>query len=367
MRICYLLESSHLSGGVRVVFDQVRALRGLGHEVRVCARFGDHRWYPHPMEIEYLRDLADAPAIAGTDVAIATFWTTVKAAMQLPARMGVHLCQGCEFDCAEFFSFKEAIEAVYGLPVPKLTVGEWLSERIRSRFGAERFTIDCIGEIVDTDLYRPDERAAHPEKDLSGGTVRVLIVGMYQCSFKGVSTALDAVERLRQEGLPLHLTRVSPLPLSPEERTHTAIDTYHERISPLRMAEVYRSADIFLAPSTEAEGFGLPFAEAMASGLPTVASRISSFLSLGPPHDYAYFVPVGDATAMAEGLRRLILDPNLRRRLSRRGPEVVMDRFSAAGVARRLEKTLREMLNRQAREPWANAEHGVRNGEPLNL
>jgi len=318
------------------------------------------------MDVAYVTDLAEPWDDWEPDVAIGTFWKTVEAAMRLPTRQAVHLCQGCEFDCAEFLPFKDAIEAVYRHPLPKLTVGEWLCERIRSHFGADRFPVACIGEIVDTDLYRPDGRTRLTEDAFVNGLAHILIVGMYGCSFKGVSTALDAVEQVRQQGFRIHLTRVSPLPLSREERTHTVIDAYHERISPLKMAEIYRSADIFLAPSTGAEGFGLPFAEALASGLPTVASRIPSFLSLGPPHDYAAFVPVGDATAMAEGLRRVILDPDLRRRLSRRGPEVVMDRFSAAGVARRLERTLREMLNRQAREPWSNAERGARNGEPLN-
>lgn len=349
LRICYLLESSHLSGGVRVVFDQVRALRRLGHEVRVRARFGDHTWYPYPVDIEYVSDLAQPLQDKEPDVAIGTFWTTVEPAMRLGARLAVHLCQGCEFDCAEFLPFKEEIEAVYRHPLPKVTIGEWLSDRIRSYFGRDRFTVDCIGEIVDTDLYRPDKRSGHPEKDFSSGQAHVLIVGMYECSFKGVPIALSAVEQVRQEGFYLHLTRVSPLPLSRKERMHTLIDMYQERISPLKMAEAYRSADIFLAPSTEAEGFGLPFAEALASGLPTVASRISSFLSLGPSHDYACFVPVGDAMAMAEALRRVILDPDLRRQLSRRGPEVVRDRFSAAGVASRLEETLREMLDRRGR------------------
>lgn len=349
LKIFYLLESSDLSGGVRVVLDQVRAMRLRGHEVRVRARFGDHTWYPYPLDIEYVTDLAEPSNDVELDVAIATFWTTVEAAMRLPARLAVHLCQGCEFDCPEFLSFKGNIEAVYRHRLPKLTVGEWLSERIRSRFGADRFPVACIGEIVDTDMYRPDGRKTPTKSALSNSVPHILIVGMFESSAKGVSIALDAVEQLRQQGFRLHLTRVSPLPLSGEERAHTVIDAYHEWISPLKMAEIYRSADIFLAPSTGAEGFGLPFAEAMAIGLPTVASRIPSFLSLGPPHDYAYFVTVGDPTAMAEGLWRLLVDADLREQLGRRGAQVVKGRFSAAAVAKKLETVLQEMLARQKR------------------
>jgi glycosyltransferase involved in cell wall biosynthesis len=343
-KICYLLESSDLSGGVRVVLDQARAISSFGHEVTVRARFGDHTWYPYPVNIDYVTDLAEPSNEVELDVAIATFWTTVEAAMRLPARLAVHFCQGCEFDCAEYSLLTEEIEAAYRNPLPKLTVGEWISDRLRLRFGPDRFPVACIGEIVDTDMYGADGREQTGRPLWCDSIPHILIVGIYECSLKGVSTALDAVEQVRRQGFRLHLTRVSPLPLSSEERSHTVIDTHHQCISPLKMADVYRSADIFLAPSTEAEGFGLPFAEALASGLPTVASRISSFLSLGPPHDYAYFVPVGDAEAMAEGLRRLLVDTDLREELGRRGAQVVKGRFSAGAVAKKLETYLQEML-----------------------
>lgn len=58
LKICYLLESTNLSGGVRVVFDQTRALRERGHEVKVRALFGDHMWYPYSVDVDYVSDLA---------------------------------------------------------------------------------------------------------------------------------------------------------------------------------------------------------------------------------------------------------------------------------------------------------------------
>lgn len=57
LKICYLLESTNLSGGVRVVFDQTRVLRERGHEVKVRALFGDHMWYPYSVDVDYVSDL----------------------------------------------------------------------------------------------------------------------------------------------------------------------------------------------------------------------------------------------------------------------------------------------------------------------
>ena len=54
IKICYLLESADLGGGVRVVFDQARTLSAIGHEVVIRACFGDHSWYPYPVNIRYV-------------------------------------------------------------------------------------------------------------------------------------------------------------------------------------------------------------------------------------------------------------------------------------------------------------------------
>jgi glycosyltransferase involved in cell wall biosynthesis len=73
-------------------------------------------------------------------------------------------------------------------------------------------------------------------------------------------------------------------------------------VSEERLEELYETAFAVVCPSTY-EGYGLPLAEALARGLPTVASDI-------PPHresagDAALYFPPGDAAALAECLRRV--------------------------------------------------------------
>jgi phosphatidylinositol alpha-mannosyltransferase len=110
------------------------------------------------------------------------------------------------------------------------------------------------------------------------------------------------------------------------------------------MARLYHQADLLLAPSHSPEGFGLPFAEALASGLPAVATAIPSYLSLSEVRDYAWFVPEGDAEAMAKGVKKLLLDVPYRRRLNKRGPSVVRARFNKTVVAQRLESSFERWL-----------------------
>ena len=121
MNICYLLESTELCGGVRVVFDQARALEKRGHRVLIRSLRGDHRWYPYPVTVEYVTGLAEGFGNQSLvpDILIATFWTTVKEAVSLNIPATFHFCQGFEGDIPEYSSLLPAIEEAYRTPIPR--------------------------------------------------------------------------------------------------------------------------------------------------------------------------------------------------------------------------------------------------------
>jgi len=77
---------------------------------------------------------------------------------------------------------------------------------------------------------------------------------------------------------------------------------------------LYREAAVFALPSRY-EGFGMVFAEAMASGLPVIAARAGAVPDVVPP-EAGILVPVDDAAALAEAIRRVLTDEVLATRLS---------------------------------------------------
>ena len=80
------------------------------------------------------------------------------------------------------------------------------------------------------------------------------------------------------------------------------------------MPKVYQDADILLFPTVR-EGFGLAAAEAMACGLPVVATNCSSLPELIDNGKGGFLCPVGDVEAFAEKINLLADSPKLRREM----------------------------------------------------
>jgi glycosyltransferase-like protein len=93
----------------------------------------------------------------------------------------------------------------------------------------------------------------------------------------------------------------------------------------------YRAADAFAFPSVK-EGFGLVVLEALAAGLPVVASDIPVFAEYLRDGENALLVAPGDAAALAGALHRLAGDPALRKTLAA-GGQPLLERFTWAASA----------------------------------
>lgn len=95
----------------------------------------------------------------------------------------------------------------------------------------------------------------------------------------------------------------------------------------------YYRADLFCLPSVQ-EGFGIVFLEAMAAGLPVVATTAAAIPEVLPHGEAGLLAPPGDVPALAAALTTLLADPALRQRYGAFGREYVA-RFDWMRVAER--------------------------------
>jgi glycosyltransferase involved in cell wall biosynthesis len=101
-------------------------------------------------------------------------------------------------------------------------------------------------------------------------------------------------------------------------------------------------SDVFVL-STLSEGMPISILEAMAAGLPVVASEVGGIPEIVVDGETGLLVPPGDADALAGALRRLLDDPELRRRLGAAGRARVEEHFDVAR-SRRAHLALYERL-----------------------
>ena len=98
------------------------------------------------------------------------------------------------------------------------------------------------------------------------------------------------------------------------------------------------------AADGDAEGLPNIVLEAMAEGVPVVASRHAGIPEAVTHEETGLLVPPGDPEALAAALRRLIQDPDLRRSLGKRAREVAAERFGAVAQSRELEAILLRVM-----------------------
>jgi glycosyltransferase involved in cell wall biosynthesis len=173
----------------------------------------------------------------------------------------------------------------------------------------------------------------------ASSVLRLLLVGHWTPR-KGILEALEALSRVRvgvtldlvgeQDRDPTYATRVRRALQSPELAGRVRV---HGRVPTNTLARLYAEADALLLPSTH-EGYGMVLAEALAAGLPIIATRVGAVSEVVRDGLEAELVPPAEAWAMARAITRLA-DPAERQRRAAhaRGRAVSLPRWSSSVAA----------------------------------
>lgn len=336
LRVNVLLEDTALFGGVKVALHHAELLRRRGHAVTVLSPGSRPQWYPTDDHFRSVPALS-ADHIPEADLHVATFWTTVPVVAGLPSGQPVHFCQGFEAALEHNRDQHPAILEAYSTRLPVWTVSPHLAALNRERFGR---AVKVVTPALE-DFWQPMDRQG------PGRRPRVLVPHPFEFYMKGVDTALQAVLSLRERGLDLQLVRLSQWPLSEAERALVEPDEFHHHLRPTEVAKLIAGCDLLLAPAWESEGFGLSVLEAMACGVPVVASRIPSHESLAD--GTAELVAASDSDAFARAAEAILTDPERWGEMRRRGLETA-GRFSEDAVAPVLEDAVRWAVSGEWRE-----------------
>ena len=114
----------------------------------------------------------------------------------------------------------------------------------------------------------------------------------------------------------------------------------------------YRAADVFVLPSIidnegNTEGLGVVLLEALACGIPCVASRVGGITDIVQDGKNGFLVEPKDPGAIADKITRLLQDKDLQQKMSEYGRSYVVNNFSWKSKARELHATYQKLIERQ--------------------
>ena len=212
-----------------------------------------------------------------------------------------------------------------------ITVSESSKRDIAAQMGvpSDRMSVVAVG--VDHLRFRP---LPHVRR-VPG---RIMTTASADVPLKGLVPLLEAVAKVRTER---HAELVVIGKPRPESRVDATIErlglsgavTFVSGVTDERIVELYAEAELAVVPSLY-EGFSLPAIEAMACGVPLVATTGGALPEVvGTGGDTGVLVPPGDPSALAIAIGTALESPRRRAELGEAGRRRVLDRFTWRATA----------------------------------
>jgi phosphatidylinositol alpha-mannosyltransferase len=196
---------------------------------------------------------------------------------------------------------------------------------------------EIIPNGIDLERFTVD---ASPIEKYQDGRLNILFVGRLEFR-KGVNYLLKAYLRIKPEFPDSRLLIVGP---------GTRLRKRYEKwVKKNRLEDViftgyvsfedkvryYQTADVFCAPATSRESFGIVLLEAMAMGKPLVATNIAGYASVAADGEEGLLVPPCDAPRLAQALTTVLRDKELREKMGAKG-KLKAKNYSWDNIAQRV-------------------------------
>jgi phosphatidyl-myo-inositol alpha-mannosyltransferase len=330
--------SFDVPGGVQFhVRDLAEHLLGAGHDVSVLAPADDDTplpWYVEAagraVPVKYngsVARLAFGPVsrvrvrrwLADGDFDLLHIHEPVSPSLSMLALWGATGAIVATFHTSNLRS--RVMQAAYPVLRPSL---EKISARIAVSEDARRTVVEHIGGdavVIPNGVYVDRFALAPIRPDWQGTRERptVAFVGRIDEPRKGLPVLAAAIPAVlaRRPG-----ARFLVLGRGDGDEALSGLDDAQraavELLGPLGDAEkasLLRSVDVYVAPHTGGESFGIVLVEAMSAGAPVVASNLGAFRRVLDDGRLGVLFPVGDDRALASSLVALLDDPGERARL----------------------------------------------------
>ena len=317
--IAFILPTTDISGGVNVVLKHADILRSNGWNVTLLDDIHRKALKSSTRSYEYRLDIPGYNVVtmfnveveAYFDTMVATLWTTLRHIKEYPnVKRKLYLVQSYETGFAPWGSgegkFKANATYCDNTGLEYITISKWCQEWLKSIYGQDaRYAPNGING----DLYPFNDR------DFSKEKIKILIEGDSKTDYKNTDEAFRIVDKLD-----LNKYHISYLSYRKEPKDWYKVDTFYNRIDPLKVGEVYASCDILIKTSL-LESFSYPPLEMMATGGFTVVVPNDGNKEYLIDGVNTLLYSAGDIDDGVRAVERIVGDPELRKKLAKNGVE----------------------------------------------
>jgi glycosyltransferase involved in cell wall biosynthesis len=194
--------------------------------------------------------------------------------------------------------------------------------------------------------------------------LEIIAIGSLQ-PYKGHKYLIEACAQLRRQKIPFRCRIIGggEEQIGLQRRIHDASLGNHVQLLGARtqeeVATLLASAHCYVQPSIvtpsgKMEGIPVALMEALASGLPVIATDLSGVPELVRPDETGYLVPPADSTALAEALTAVYHHPDHAQTLAATGRQLVLDQFELSANVRQLAHLFQQTLTSDPAGATAN-------------
>lgn len=221
--------------------------------------------------------------------------------------------------------YRSAMRAAAGF----VAWSSWARDSLVGDYGCAARDVAVIPPGVDLQQFAPG-----PRQD---SLPRILFVGG-DFPRKGGDLLLEVFRRRLRGRAELVLVTGAQVAEESGVQVHRGVSPNSEKLRSL-----YVSCDIFALP-TRADCYPVACMEALAAGMPVVATRVGGIADLVRDGQTGHLVAGGDAEGLGDALESLVVDAAKRQTMGRLGREDAVQRFDARQNARRLFEFVRSRL-----------------------
>ena len=360
MRITFITSGFGLSGGTKAIFELANNLTKRGHEVFVICSLTPfifaNKWFnPFNILTKLLRlskeskgcrtpvewfgvrakllcvPSLDEKYIPDADIILATWWETAYFVKNYSGSKGkkFYFIQDYEI----WMGNREKVENSYKLGLINIVNSNRLKNILQKEAKAE------IEAVI---LHAPDHQQFFPEKTEREKTRIRILMSYRDEQWKGTKEGIETFKIIKRKYPNAKLVMFGK---KADNLNFYGLENeveYH--FSPVKgdLRRIYNSCDIFLFSSLE-EGFGMPPMEAMACGIPVVATNVGALPEYATDGETVLLSLPGDVEAMAKNIIELIENKSKRDLIMAKALKRIRN-FTWEGATGELEKIFKKYI-----------------------